>query len=163
MTHITLWSCLISCVNIKWIRRVLLEIQSGHDSVHGWADGQGETSIRPSTSLKRGYEIYSLTSQPGPDCKLRCLHWYHIFNISHISCISDSRKTVERDWDSIQTDTSIFICNRYNPPTLVWFYMGILYISLWKIMGCIFYIIHTLPVKNVAMPIIRKSAAMVLT
>ena len=33
MRH-TLWSCLIRCVNIKWIRQVLLKIQSGHDSVH---------------------------------------------------------------------------------------------------------------------------------
>ena len=36
---------------VKWIRLVLLKIQSGHDSVHrrtdGWTDGQGETSIPP--------------------------------------------------------------------------------------------------------------------
>ena len=28
------WSCLIKCANMKWIRWVLLKIQSGHDSVH---------------------------------------------------------------------------------------------------------------------------------
>ena len=37
--------CLIRFVNIKWIRWVLLKIQSGHDSVHRRADGQGETSV----------------------------------------------------------------------------------------------------------------------
>ena len=43
MRH-TFWSCLIRCANMKWIRWVLLKIQSGHDSVHirtdGWTDGQ---------------------------------------------------------------------------------------------------------------------------
>ena len=46
MRH-TFWSCLIRCANMKWIRRVLLKIQSGHDSVHRRTDGQGETSIPP--------------------------------------------------------------------------------------------------------------------
>ena len=35
----TFQSCLIRCVNMKWIRRVSLKIQSGHNSVHrrtGW-------------------------------------------------------------------------------------------------------------------------------
>ena len=32
---------------MKWIRRVLLKIQNGHDSVHRRTDGQGETSIPP--------------------------------------------------------------------------------------------------------------------
>ena len=48
-------SCLIRCANMKWIRWVLLKIQSGHDSVHrrtdgrtdGQTDGKGETSIPP--------------------------------------------------------------------------------------------------------------------
>ena len=48
MRHTNL-SCLIRCVNMKWIWQVLLKIQSGHDSVHrrtdGWTDGQGVTSI----------------------------------------------------------------------------------------------------------------------
>ena len=30
---------------MKWIRRILVRIQSGHDSVHRRTDGQGETSI----------------------------------------------------------------------------------------------------------------------
>ena len=49
------WSCLIRCANMKWIRWVLLKIQSGHDSVHRRTDGQterrtdgqGETSMPP--------------------------------------------------------------------------------------------------------------------
>ena len=44
MPH-TSWCCLIRCVNMKWIWRELLKIQSGHDSVHRRTDGQGETSI----------------------------------------------------------------------------------------------------------------------
>ena len=36
----TFWSCLIRCANLKWIQQVLLKIQSGHDSVHGWTDGR---------------------------------------------------------------------------------------------------------------------------
>ena len=36
----TFWSCLIRCANMKWIWRVLLKIQSRHDSVHRWTDEQ---------------------------------------------------------------------------------------------------------------------------
>ena len=51
----TFWSCLIRCVNMKWIGQVSMKIQSGHDSVHRWTDrqtngqtnGQDETSIPP--------------------------------------------------------------------------------------------------------------------
>ena len=43
----TFWSCLIRCANMKWIRWLLLKIQSRHDSVHRRTDGQGETSIPP--------------------------------------------------------------------------------------------------------------------
>ena len=43
----TFWSCLIRCANMKWIWWVLLKIQSWHDSVHRWTDGQSETSIPP--------------------------------------------------------------------------------------------------------------------
>ena len=50
-TRHTFRSCLVRCANIKWIWRVLLVLQSGHDSVHrrtdGQTDGQGETSIPP--------------------------------------------------------------------------------------------------------------------
>ena len=67
-TRHTFWSCLIRCANMKWIRWVLLKIQSGHDSVHRRTDGQtdgrtdGQTDRRTrwyqytslSTSLKRG-------------------------------------------------------------------------------------------------------------
>ena len=54
MRH-TFFSCLIRCANMKWIRWVLLKIQSGHDFVHRGTDGrtdrrtdgQGDTSIPP--------------------------------------------------------------------------------------------------------------------
>ena len=39
-TRHTFWSCLIRCANMKWIRWVLLKIQSGHDSVHRPTDGR---------------------------------------------------------------------------------------------------------------------------
>ena len=39
-TRHTFWSCLIRCANMKWIQWALLKIQSGHDSVHRWTDGQ---------------------------------------------------------------------------------------------------------------------------
>ena len=48
----TFWSCLIRCTNMKWIRRVLVQIQSGHDSVHRRTDRQGETSIPPPFQLR---------------------------------------------------------------------------------------------------------------
>ena len=46
-TRHTFWSCLIRCANMKWIRWVLLKIQSGHCSVHRRTAGQGDTSIPP--------------------------------------------------------------------------------------------------------------------
>ena len=46
-TRHTSWSCLIRCVNMEWIRQVLLKIQSRHDSVHRRTVGQSETSIPP--------------------------------------------------------------------------------------------------------------------
>ena len=39
-THLTFWSCLIRCANMKWMPWVLLKIQSGHDSVHRRTDRQ---------------------------------------------------------------------------------------------------------------------------
>ena len=68
-TRHTFWSCLIRCANMKWIRWVLLKIQSGRDSVHRWTDGQTDRRTRwsqytsLSTSLKRGYnklEMYGI-------------------------------------------------------------------------------------------------------
>ena len=42
----TFWSCLIRCVNIKWIRLVLWKLQSGHDSVNRRTDGQTD-DVKP--------------------------------------------------------------------------------------------------------------------
>ena len=44
-TRHTFWSCLIRCANTKWIRWVLLKIQSGHDYVHRRTDGQTDKVI----------------------------------------------------------------------------------------------------------------------
>ena len=53
-TRHTFWSCLIRYAYMKWIRQVLLKIQSGHDSVHRWTDGQAD-KVKPvyPLSLKR--------------------------------------------------------------------------------------------------------------
>ena len=51
-TRHTFWSCLIRCANMKWIRWVLLKIQSGHDSVHRRTRWYQYTPL--STPLKRG-------------------------------------------------------------------------------------------------------------
>ena len=61
-TRHTFWSCLIRCANMKWIRWVLLKIQSGHDSVHRRTDGQGDTSIPPfQLRWSEGYNYFSDT------------------------------------------------------------------------------------------------------
>ena len=44
-TRHTFLNCLIRCANKKWIRWVLLKIQSGHDSVHRRTDGQTDKVI----------------------------------------------------------------------------------------------------------------------
>ena len=46
-TRHTSYNCLIRCASMKRIQRVLLKIQSGHDSVHRWTDRWTETSIPP--------------------------------------------------------------------------------------------------------------------
>ena len=71
----TFWSFLIRCANMKWIRRVLLKIQSGHNSVHrrtdGRMDGQGETSIPPFQLLwSGGYNESNPPSFPHSDLSL---------------------------------------------------------------------------------------------
>ena len=56
----TVWNCSIRCANMKWIRWVMLKIQSGHDSVHRRTDGrtdrrtdgQGDASIPPPFQLR---------------------------------------------------------------------------------------------------------------
>ena len=45
-TQHTFWSCLIRCANMKWIRRVLLKIQRGQDSVHRRTDRQTD-KVKP--------------------------------------------------------------------------------------------------------------------
>ena len=46
MQH-TFSSCFIRYANMKWIRQVLLKIQSRHNFYHRWKGGQGEISIPP--------------------------------------------------------------------------------------------------------------------
>ena len=44
-TRHTFWSCLIRCANMKWIRWVLLKVQSRHDSFHRRTDRQTDICI----------------------------------------------------------------------------------------------------------------------
>ena len=48
-TKHTFWSCLIRCIDMKWIQQVFSKIQSGYDSIHRQTDrqmdGWRETSI----------------------------------------------------------------------------------------------------------------------
>ena len=88
-TRHTFWSCLIRCANMKWIRWVLLKIQSGHDSVHrrtdgqadGRTDGQGDTSIPPyqlrwsGGYKKKHWPVNSFLYRQSPWQK-RQPHWY---------------------------------------------------------------------------------------
>ena len=52
-TRHTFWSCLIRCANMKWIRWVLLKIQSGHDSVHRRTDGRTSSENLISAAMKQ--------------------------------------------------------------------------------------------------------------
>ena len=66
------WSCLIWCVNMKWIRRELLKIQSGHDSVHRRTDGRTDGQTRwnqytPFNFVERGYNQLQSLKLP---CKI---------------------------------------------------------------------------------------------
>ena len=45
-TRQTCCSCLITCVNMKWIRRVFLKMESGYHSVHSRTDGQ-TSKVKP--------------------------------------------------------------------------------------------------------------------
>ena len=45
-TRHSFWSCLIICANMKWVRWVLLKIQSGHHSVHRRSDGRMDRRTR---------------------------------------------------------------------------------------------------------------------
>ena len=59
-TRHTFWSCLIRCANMKWIRWVLLKIQSGHDSVHRRTDRQtdGRTDRRTDGQTDKVIPVY---------------------------------------------------------------------------------------------------------
>ena len=61
-TRHTFWGCLIICANMKWIRWVLLKIQSGHNSVHRRTDGQGDT-VYPPFNFVESAGIKSMTGR----------------------------------------------------------------------------------------------------
>ena len=65
MRH-TFWSCLIRCADMKGIRRVLLKIQSGHDSVHRWTDGRMDRCADGRTDkVKPVYPLFNFIEARG--------------------------------------------------------------------------------------------------
>ena len=82
-TRHTFWNCLLRCANIKWIWRVLLKIQSRHNSIHRWTDWQGETSI--SSFQIRWSGRYD--DDPA-GCPWQVLPW--IYNVYTVSCMQHS-------------------------------------------------------------------------
>ena len=91
-TRHTFWSCLIRCANMKWIRWVLLKIQSGHDSVHRRTDGQGDTSISPyQLRWSGGYKedkvkVTNLKNLPKFQILKRALHATHLLKLLDKMC-----------------------------------------------------------------------------
>ena len=72
---------------MKWIQRVLLKIESGHDSVHRQTDGQGETNISPFNFIEAGDIIrwISVSSIPEkiPSKHLIKSRYRQVSNIRH--------------------------------------------------------------------------------
>ena len=65
-TKHTFWNCLIRCVNMKWICRVLLKIQSGHDSVHRRTDRRTDGQMdRWTDKVKPVYPSFNLVEAGG--------------------------------------------------------------------------------------------------
>ena len=87
-TRHTFWSCSIRCANIKWVRWVLLKIQSRHDSVHrrtdGWTDRRTEREtdkvkpiFPPFNFVEAGGIITSLLTH-WSYISLALFHWYDL-------------------------------------------------------------------------------------
>ena len=91
-TQHTFWSCLIRCANMKWIRLVLLKLQSGHDSVHrrtdrrtdGRMDGQtdgrtdGRTMWNQYTPFQLRWSGGIMTEMVRKSCWLLISHWLNL-------------------------------------------------------------------------------------
>ena len=90
-TQHTFWSCLIRCTNMKWIRWVLLKIQSGHDPVHRRTDGQMDKVI-PVYPPFNFVEAWCITSQHLIGIKYCSTHSCHCGGISSMRMVSTTRK-----------------------------------------------------------------------
>ena len=78
------WSCLIRCINMKWIQPEPQALQSGHRMRDKWTDGQtdGVKSIYPpTTSLCRGYNKAN-------ECAL-LLKRNRLFELYRVFCITN--------------------------------------------------------------------------
>ena len=95
-TRHTFWSCLIRCANMKWIRWVLLKIQSGHDSVHRRTDGQTDKVIPvypPFNFVEAGGIIISIFNSKmvsDQNARYESLMAWLRFNICWTFCRSDN-------------------------------------------------------------------------
>ena len=88
----TFSSYLIRCANMKWIRQILLNIQSGHNSLHRQADGQGESSIPeyPLSSLLGRGGVYRYYKPLLETIKLYNAIWHHCLLMNHNELINGS-------------------------------------------------------------------------
>ena len=101
----TLWSCLIRSANMKSIRQVLLNLQSGHDSVHRrtdrWTDGKterrtdGQTTWNQYTpfltSLKPGVWLVIFKLISGIDLEFHVQYWRDYISLLQMACNNYSR------------------------------------------------------------------------
>ena len=89
-TRHTSWSCLIRCVNVKWIQLVFWKLQSRHDSVHKQTDRRTD---RRTDDMKPVYPPFNFVEAGGI---IRILHLLSVgvlaYNISwwchHMETIS---------------------------------------------------------------------------
>ena len=107
-TRHTFWSCLIRCANMKWIRWVLLKIQSGHDSVHRRTDGRtdGRTDRRTDGQGDTSIPPYQLRWSGGYKKWGHPLSWLVVGNINCTPVYNDSNQLTS-SLTEIETNTLI--------------------------------------------------------
>ena len=82
-TLLTFWSCLIRYVNMKRIQEELLKMQSGHDCVHRWTDGQTDKvkQVYPTFNFVEAWGII----KPKVNRCVIIINYYILFNNSCLS------------------------------------------------------------------------------
>ena len=93
-TRHTSKSCLIRCVHMKWIRRVLWKIHSGHDSVHRQTEDGQTDKVKPVYPLQLHIRFTSLTKYNLQEC-FRLSNWFCLW------CLVVSMNKLTFVWGSI--------------------------------------------------------------